>query len=191
VNKEGHKETLSPSHPGNTNAVKFGVYSTRLIGERANEIVDGLQQSFELTPVERVAANEAARCVALLEAIDNDLDARGVVDGRGKERSIVQLRVQVSARLERWLDKFASAMERQWPSSDAPEIERTDYVKELQRIALGGDPKAKTSDRLSALKQLLVLGEPEENPGTHVLIVTLDEEGNVKLVRADPPTEDP
>ena len=31
MNKKGHKATLVPSHPGNTNAVKSGVHSPRIV----------------------------------------------------------------------------------------------------------------------------------------------------------------
>jgi len=159
MNVDGHKETLVARHPGNTNAVKFGVHSPRLIGDRAREIAGGLMQSFEFTPAEKVAVTEAARWIALLEAIDNDLDERGIVDRRGKERYLLELRVRVSARLERWLDKFAGAMERHWRNIEVPKAEREDYVRELQRIALGADPHARTQDRLTALKQLVALDQ--------------------------------
>jgi len=166
MNKKGHKESLIARHPGNTNAVKFGVHSPRLIGERAQAIAEELLQSFEFTPVEKVAISEAARCIALLEAIDNDLDERGIVDRRGKERNLAQFRVRVSARLERWLDKFSTSIDRQLRTREAPEPKRVDLVRELQRIALGDDPEARTQDRLAALKQLLALKEeyPTEMP---------------------------
>jgi hypothetical protein len=113
MNKNGHRATLVSSHPGNTNAVKYGVYSPRMISGRALEIAEGLEQSFDFNPVERVAVHEAAGCIALLEAIDRDIDERGIVDGRGRSRDLVALRLRVSARLERWLDKFGRVMERE------------------------------------------------------------------------------
>ena len=44
---------------------------------RAAEIASELTQSFEFSPAERLAVQEAARCIAILEAIDRDLDQRG------------------------------------------------------------------------------------------------------------------
>lgn len=158
MNKEGHKETLVARHPGNTNAVKFGVRSPRLITQRAQSVAEDLSESFEFSPAERVAVKEAARCIALLEAIDNDLDDRGIVDRHGKERYLLELRIRVSARLERWLSKFEGTIERQSRSDQPPTAEQIDYVRELQRIALGLDSAARTQDRLHALRQLLKLG---------------------------------
>ena len=41
----------------------------------------------------------------------------------------------------------------------APRAEFADYVRALQRIALGQDPTASARDRLTALKELLKLGK--------------------------------
>jgi hypothetical protein len=185
MNVDGHKETLVAGHPGNTNAVKFGVHSPRLIGDRAREIAGGLMQSFEFTPAEKVAVTEAARWIALLEAIDNDLDERGIVDRRGKERYLLELRVRVSARLERWLDKFAGAMDRDWRNTEVPKAEREDYVRELQRIALGADPHARTQDRLTALKQLVALHQSRPNEFVKVILPGPPMEGDIVGGTAD------
>jgi hypothetical protein len=74
MNRRGNPKSLVASHPGNLNAAKQGVHSPRLIQERAAEIASELTQSFEFSPAERLAAHEAARCIAILEAIDRDLD---------------------------------------------------------------------------------------------------------------------
>jgi hypothetical protein len=155
LNTKGHKETLVPRQPGNTNAVKFGVYSPRLIGARAQEIAAGLVSLFELSPTQQLAAKEVASCMALIEAIDSDIQERGILDRGAKARPLLDLRLRYSARLERWLDKFSSSMDRDWRSRELPEANRNDYVRELQHIALGHDPTAATRDRLVALKELL------------------------------------
>jgi hypothetical protein len=180
MNKKGHKETLVPRHEGNTNAVKYGVHSPRLISQRANEISEGLLQAFDFAPTERVAVSEVARWAALLEAIDRDLDERGLVDRRGKERYLLALRVRASARLERWLAKLESAMNRDWRDAELPELKREHYLRELQRIAFGGDPTATAHDRLAALRQLLSV-EPELiNPAAVQVVIT--REGETKFV---------
>ena len=74
MNKHGNPKSLVASHPGNLNAAKQGIHSPRLIQARAAEIATELTQSFEFSPAERLAVHEAARCIAILEAIDRDLD---------------------------------------------------------------------------------------------------------------------
>lgn len=91
MNKSGNPESLVASHPGNQNAVKHGVHSSRLIQARASDIATELMQSFEFSPAERLAVQEAARCIAILEAIDRDFDERGLVDhssNNGYRRSL-------------------------------------------------------------------------------------------------------
>lgn len=159
MNKSGNPESLVASHPGNLNAAKQGVHSPRLIQARAAEIVSELTQSFEFSPAERLAVHEAARCIAILEAIDRDLDQRGLVDKKGNPRYLLNHRSRTSRQLEQWLEKVQAAIERRAASEQAPSrADLPDYVRALQRIALGYDPAATTRDRLSALKELLELG---------------------------------
>ena len=86
MNRRGHPDTLVASQPGNVNAVKQGVHSPRLIQARAAELESELTQSFEFSPTQRLAVHETARCMAILEAIDRDLDERGLEDKRGQPR---------------------------------------------------------------------------------------------------------
>jgi hypothetical protein len=167
--------------------VKYGVHSPRLIGERSKEIAEGLVQSFEFTPAERLAVAEAARCIALLEAIDNDLDERGIVDGRGKERRLLELRVRVSGRLERWLDKFAGAMEQQLRGQDVPKEEPQEHEREprvgplealrgaLLATKRGGEPDWPT--RVSAARVLAALCpdevQPKKEPTPSIIVYDL------------------
>jgi hypothetical protein len=66
MNKRGNPQSLVASHPGNLNAFKQGAHSPRLIQARAAEIVNELTKSFEVSPAERLAVHEAARCIAIL-----------------------------------------------------------------------------------------------------------------------------
>jgi hypothetical protein len=109
MNPRGNPESLVASHPGNANAVKHGVHSPRLIHARAAEIATELTQAFEFSPTERLAVHEAARCIAILEAIDRDLDERGLVDKAGKPRYLLNHRSRTSRQLEQWLAKRPSA----------------------------------------------------------------------------------
>jgi hypothetical protein len=159
MNKHGHSKSLVPSHPGNLNAAKEGVHSPRLIQARAAEIAGELTQSFQFSPAELLAVHEAARCFAILEAIDRDLDQRGLVDRNGEPRYLLNHRSRTSRQLEQWLEKVSAAIERKAASERAPgRAEFADYVRELQRIALGEDASATAGVRLAAVKELLELG---------------------------------
>ena len=159
MNKRGNSKSLVASHPGNLNAAKQGVHSPRLIQARAAEIATELTQSFEFSPAERLAVHEAARCIAILEAIDRDLDQRGLVDKDGQPRYLLNHRSRTSRQLEQWLEKVQAAIERRATTEQAPSrADFPDYVRALQRIALGHDAAATVRDRLTALKELLELG---------------------------------
>jgi hypothetical protein len=159
MNERGNPQSLVPSHPGNLNAAKQGVHSPRLIQARAAEIASELTESFAFSPAERLAVHEASRCIAILEAIDRDLDQRGLVDREGKPRYLLNHRSRTSRQLEQWLEKVSAAIERKAASEQAPARgEFADYVRALQRIALGQDASATARDRLAALNELLELG---------------------------------
>lgn len=159
MNKRGNPKTLVASHPGNQNAVKHGVHSPRLIEKRAAEIANQLTQSFDFSPAERLAAHEAARCIAILEAIDRDLDQRGLVDNEGEPRYLLNHRSRTSRHLEHWLEKVSAAIERQTATYDSPvRADLPDYVRALQEVALGRDRTASARDRIAAAKELLSMG---------------------------------
>src|SRR6266516_2848081 len=159
MNTRGNPQSLVASHPGNLNAAKEGVHSPRLIQARAAEIASELMQSFVFSPAERLAVHETARCIAILEAIDRELDQRGLVDKEGQPRYLLNHRSRTSRQLELWLETVSAAIERQATSAQAPSRgDFSDYVRALQRIALGQDATATARDRLAALKELLELG---------------------------------
>lgn len=144
--------------PGNQNAVKHGVHSSRLIQTRAAEIATELTQSFEFSPAERLAVQEAARCIAILEAIDRDFDERGLVDEEGAPRYLLNHRSRISRQLEQWLQKVSAAIERN-PTGELEPVRADfpEYVRALQAIALERDTTATARDRLAALRELLKL----------------------------------
>jgi hypothetical protein len=159
VNKNGTKENLVACHLGNTNAVKSGAHSERFIQSRAEEIKEELASKYELSPDQMLTAHEVARNMAILEAIDRDLDERGLVGKNGKPSYLLDTRMRVSRQLDHWLAKLTPTIERQTSAGEMPRAGWSDYVRELQRIALGHDPTARTADRLSALKELMALGQ--------------------------------
>ena len=159
MNKRGNPTSLVAAHPGNLNAVKQGVHSPRLIQTRAVEIASELAESSAFSPADRLAVHQAARCIAILEAIDRDLDERGLVDKAGEPRYLLNHRARISRQLEQWLTKISAAIERHSAREQPPPRgEFGDYVQALQRIALGLDPTGTARDRLAALKELLRLG---------------------------------
>jgi hypothetical protein len=156
MNRNGNPGSLVASHPGNTNAVKRGIHSPRLLEARATEIVAQLTQSFDFSIAQRVAVEQVARCSAILEAIDRDLDERGLIDKRGEPRYLLKHRSRISRQLDLWLSKIAPTIERQTADAKtASNPGRSDYIAELQRIGLGQDTTASARDRVSALKQLV------------------------------------
>ena len=79
--------------------------------------------------------------------------------GGGKPRYLLNHRWRVSRQLDHWLAKISEAIERQSAAGEQPpRAEFADYVRALQRIALGHDPSGSARDRLSALRELLKLG---------------------------------
>jgi hypothetical protein len=67
-NPNGHPASLLPPPPRNTRAVKHGVYSGRLIAERAAEIRDALMTLPHAQPLDVLAAEEIGSVIAALEA---------------------------------------------------------------------------------------------------------------------------
>src|SRR5438034_2779651 len=120
MNERGNPSSLVASHPGNLNAAKQGVHSPRLIQARAAEIASELTESYEFSPLERLAVQEAARSTAILEAIDRDLDQRGLVDKQGKPRYLLNHRSRTSRQLQQWLEKVSVAVERKAASEPPP-----------------------------------------------------------------------
>jgi hypothetical protein len=177
MNKKGHPDTLVPAQPGNKNALKYGVYSPRVIEPRAAEIAAELTRSFQFSIAQRIAVGQVARCIAILEALDRDLDERGLADKHGEPRSLLNHRSRVSRQLDQWLSKIAPSIERQTADKQAPlSPGRADYVAELQRIALGQDTTASARDRVSALQELLQVDAASKKFSVTHLHVTLGQD---------------
>ena len=188
MNKRGNPGTLVAAQPGNANADRHGVHAPRLVQARAAEIATELTQSFEFSPTQRLAAHEAARCMAILEAIDRDLDERGLVDKAGKPRYLLNHRWRVSRQLDHWLAKISDAIQRQSAAGQQPQpAERADYIQELQRIALGHDPSASARDRLTALKELLTL-DATPGPGA-VIHLHYNQDGEAETIERQDESE--
>jgi hypothetical protein len=116
VNKRGHKSTLSASQPDYQTRFGTGAFSRRTLAPRASEIAEELLEAAHTVPLDRIAAEEIGAVVAMIEAIDEDLLTRGLTDRKGDARSLVELRIRLSGRLERWLKEFGAttAARLQW-----------------------------------------------------------------------------
>ena len=169
MNINGNPSTLVASHPGNANAVKYGVHSSRFIEPRAAEIVTHLTESFEFSVAELIAVEQLARCIAILDALDRDLDERGLVDKRGEPRYLLNYRSRITRDLERWHSKVAPTIERQTTDRKAVAQDGPpEYAAGLRRIAGGHDTTATARDVVSASSELRSIDSERKNDVTVV-----------------------
>jgi hypothetical protein len=103
MNTKGTPKNLVASQPGNSNALRHGAYSQRVLESRVPQIVDELMGSEPFLPTDRFVVEEIARLWNLIQAIDEDLAERGLRRRDGGARSLIELRLRASGRLERWL----------------------------------------------------------------------------------------
>jgi hypothetical protein len=159
VNRHGTLANLVAAHPGNANAVRYGVHSPDFIRKLAVDIEEELFGACQLSPVQRVATHEVARCLAMLQRIDLDLDERGIVDRKGQPRYLLALRVRVTREMERWAQHLTAV------SSAPPESRGAEaMVGELTRIGMGHDSTASARDRIEALKEAIERSGPSWSP---------------------------
>ena len=106
ANPEGYPATLEHAR-GNTRAVKPGVYSTRMLAPRAQEVAAQLMELPHVVTIDEMAATEIGILVARIEAIDRDLDERGHF-GRNGARSLLDHRARLTRELRSWLQQFGA-----------------------------------------------------------------------------------
>jgi hypothetical protein len=154
VNPKGNSENLSAAHPGNTNAVKSGVHSPRLIQERADQIVQNSTFSVELDALGQLALNEVARISATIEAIERDLDERGLTDKSGDERYLLRRRDSMARRFGEAHDRLVTAVERAEKRDNT--ANRTSVPPEplaqLRALASATHPEGGMPEQMAALK---------------------------------------
>lgn len=159
MNENGHSATLQASHPGNTNRLAHGAYSSSAeLTPRAAEVADALMSLPHVAALDRLAAEEIGRLVALLERVDADLAERGLTRRNGEARNLLDLHGRLSGRLERWQREFGTT-----PAS------RADFGATLARGARrragarrGGRV---TDDRRATLEAIAYGGDPDLRPG--------------------------
>jgi hypothetical protein len=158
VNKRGTPANLVASHPGNTNALRYGVHSAKFICDLATDIEEELFGESGFSPIQRVAAHEVATNLAILQRIDLDLSERGIVDKKGEPRYLLGHRVRISREMERWSAHLATVRNAGDDSGDGITADTSTLLRELKSIALGHDRRARPSDRLAAIELLLKHG---------------------------------
>src|SRR6266700_5552984 len=103
MNKKGTPNNLEPAQPGNVNALRHGAYSARALEPRREEVVEELMNAPHIVPLDRFVVEEIARLWTMIEAMDADLAERGFRKRDAGTRSMIELRLRASGRLERWL----------------------------------------------------------------------------------------
>lgn len=97
-------ENLKPAPAGNTRALKHGIYSRRALAQRGTEIAEALMAAPHTVPLDAIAAQEIGALLALVERVDMALVERGVTGNK----TLLDLRLRASGRLQRWLDGFGA-----------------------------------------------------------------------------------
>jgi hypothetical protein len=125
MNKQGNPETLVSSHPGNTNAGKTGVYSSRMLAPRAAEIGATIADRPATEIRREVIQRDLAGLCALLEAVDAALAGR-VTNSRDKAKDLLAIRLRLSKTIR------AAAQEYEGLEAEADEIDlgRNDRLAE-------------------------------------------------------------
>ena len=125
MNSKGHPDSLVAAQPGNQNALKHGVFSSQATSPRAQEIEHALMSASHTVELDRIAAAEIASLLVLAERMDADIERRGLLNKAGEPRTLIELRIRISGRIERWLTQFGAT-----PAA------RVDWVG---KISAGGD----------------------------------------------------
>jgi hypothetical protein len=140
VNPDGTPENLVAAHPANTNAVRSGVWSRtgRVLEPRAREIADALLAEPHTAEIDALGALEIGRVLAIIEAIDRDLEQRGLTRKSGEPRKLLELRERYSRRLESWLGAYGAtpAARASWAARLAGSS-LADEIRERQRAIEG------------------------------------------------------
>jgi hypothetical protein len=145
MNRRGNPRTLRAAQPDNLNALRSGVYSSRARSEREQEIERLLMDLPFAVPIDEIGAHEVASLLAINEAADADLALRGLTGKGGEVRTLVDYRIRLSGRLERWLRQFGGT-----PSSRA---------ELLSKLTQRGDLGARLESELTEGNKLLLAAE--------------------------------
>lgn len=149
MNKAGHPQTLVPSHPGNQNAVKAGVFSPAALAPRARELEAALAAQPHAQLPADVLIHELAGLLVLEEAMDRSLEEDGLRGRGGEPKKLVTLRLRLNDKMLRTVellrsvspdqDKSAADSREDSPGGDQgaeePDDEETIPPAEFQSLA--------------------------------------------------------
>lgn len=139
MNSQGHPQTLQAAQPGNRNAEQHGLYAApgRELEPLAQEVAEWLMQAPHTVELDLMAAIEIGKLAVLIDRVDAAL-GDGVVERRGRARDLIDQRIRLSSRLEKWLRQFGLT-----PAA------RADFAKALA----SGTFREKLEQRRAALAQ--------------------------------------
>ena len=120
---------LIASHPGNTNAVRHGVFSNRALEPEIAARKEELRALPWCQPVDEIAVDEVARLLVRIAAIDRDLAERGHF-GRNGARVLLDQRIRMSGQLMRWLKALGGLPSER--AAWAAQLAQPSYVERLE-----------------------------------------------------------
>jgi hypothetical protein len=122
VNRDGYRDTLVASHPGNTSRLTHAAFSPRLREPRARAIAEDIMSAPHTVPLDGYAALEIGRIESLIESLDAAIEEKGAA----RSQSLIGLRLSASGRLDRWLSRFGLTP-----------AERAEWAAQLGKASLG------------------------------------------------------
>lgn len=137
MNKGGHPQTLVAAQPGNRNREQHGLYAApgRDIDPAAEAVAHWLMSAPHTVDLDHLAATEIGKLVVLLDRMDAAL-ADGHLERRGQARGLIDMRLRLSGRLEKWLRQFGLT-----PAS------RAEFAKALAEGGLAAEIARRRADR--------------------------------------------
>jgi hypothetical protein len=119
-------------------AVTHGVYSRKVLAPEAHAIAESLMATPSAIELDRLGAEEVGALLALIQRIDAALLEQRLVNARGKPHPLLELRIRLSGRCERWLlEFFATPLARtQWPGHAPPEEPFAEVVRRELTVGL-------------------------------------------------------
>jgi hypothetical protein len=102
-----HPNLLDGAPEGNTNALRHGLYASTVehLEPRFRELVDAIMAEPHTVDADVIGATEIAKLTAMVEAIDKDLEERGLTT-KGEARTMIDLRLRASRQLRDALAAF-------------------------------------------------------------------------------------
>lgn len=104
MNPDGHPQTLVAKQSGNKNALRSGVFSVNALAPRVHELEASIAERTIEDVRAEVRTREIAALLAIGEAMDDDLAARGLANRSGEPRRMIELRLRLNKHLMRMFE---------------------------------------------------------------------------------------